>query len=100
MITEQELELALQLMKEIKDLKIILAKFEESKVSRNTAMNCGISIDASKIEVDDYTQHLLQKFKDDIVNVHKIKLQELRASYSEIIESAEETLIRIVKENG
>ena len=100
MITEQELELALELNKEIKDLKLLIVKLEESKVSRNTTMNSGVTLDGCKIEVDDYTQNMLQQFKEDLVHVHRVKLQELKKKYSEIIESPEDTLIRIVRENG
>lgn len=100
MISEHELELALQLQKEIRDLKLIIVKLEEAKVSRNQSMNSGISVDSNKIEVDDYTQNLLQKFKDDLVHVHKVKLQDLIDRYAEIIESPEDALVRIIRNDG
>ena len=100
MITEQELELALALQKEIRDLNVLIAKLEESKVSRSDVINTTINMGNSKIEVSDYTQHILQKFKDDIVCVHKIQLKDLKVKYAEIIESPDDTLIRILEENG
>ncbi len=100
MITEQELELAVQLNKDIRDLKVLIAKLEETKISRNVGMNSGISIEGNKVEVNDYTQHLLQKFKDDVVYVHKVELKELKQRYSDIIETPGETLRRILEEDG
>ena len=99
MISEEELDLALELQKEIKELKITIVKLEEARISRSQAGNTGISIDSCKIEVDGYTQHIIQKFKDDMVHVHNIKLQALKAKYGEIIESPEDALMRIVKDS-
>ena len=51
----------LRQLKEIKDLKIFIAKLEEAKISTSQAMNSSVCIDNCKIEVDHYTQNLLQK---------------------------------------
>ena len=69
MITEHELELATELNGKIKELKILIAKLEATKISRgsSSSMN-GISMDGNKIVVNSHTLNLLQKFKDDIVD--------------------------------
>ena len=100
MITESELELALTLQKEIKDLRVFIAKIDDAKVSSVAGINSGIGIDGNRVEVDSYTKTLLQKFKDDVVHVHKVKLQDMEDRYSEIIESPGDALMRIVRENG
>jgi hypothetical protein len=100
MITEQELEMALDLNKEVKELKILIVKLEESKVSRNATLSVGITVEGCRIEVNDYTQNILTKLRDDLIHAHKVKLQELKNKYAEIIESPEDTLMRIVKEDG
>ena len=97
MISEEELELALELQKDIRELKILIVKLEEARISRNQTINAGISIDGCKMDVDGYTQNIIQKFKDDMVHVHKVRLQDLKDRYDEIIESPEDALIRIVK---
>ncbi len=100
MITEQELALALELNKQIRDLKVLLAKLEETKISRSASTNDAISIDGHKIEVDDYSQNLLEKFKEDVIHVHRLKLKDLQDKYADIIESPTQTLRRIIEEDG
>lgn len=100
MITEEELENALSLQKEIRELKLLIVKFEEAKVSSTPTLNSGIGIDGNRIEVDSYTKSVLEKFKDEIVHVHKVKLQDLQDKYAKIIESPEDALMRIVREDG
>jgi len=99
-ITEQELELALSLRSKIKDLKILIGKLESVVISASQNLSNGISVDGNKIVVDDYTRNILVKFKDDILDAHRLKLQKLKESYKEIIESPNDTLRRILEENG
>ena len=100
MITEQELELALELKDEIKALKEKIAKLEGATISSNTQLNSGISIDGIKVNVNAYTRDLLIKFKDDAVEAHRAQLEELSKRYKEIIESPADTLRRILEEDG
>lgn len=100
MITEQELELALTLRNNIKDLKILIAKVEPVVVSDTQNLNNGVSVDNSKMQVNSHTRDILIKFKDDIVLAHKLRLAELEERYKEIIEAPSDTLRRILEENG
>jgi len=99
-ITEQELELALTLRNNIKDLKILIAKVEPVVVSDTQNLNNGVSVDNSKMQVNSHTRDILIKFKDDIVLAHKLRLAELEERYKEIIEAPSDTLRRILEENG
>lgn len=98
MITEQELEMALELREKIKDLKQTIAKLESVVIANNTTLNNGISIDCIKIKVNNYTRNMLVKFKEDVLAAHIEQLEDLRARYKEIIESPDETLRRIIEE--
>lgn len=98
MITEQELEMALELREKIKDLKQTIAKLESVVIANNTALNNGISIDCIKIKVNNYTRNMLVKFKEDVLAAHKEQLEDLRTKYKEIIESPDDTLRRIIEE--
>ncbi len=100
MITEQELELALSLRDKIKDLKSTIAKLENVVISDTQNLSNGISIDGIKIACDDYTRGHLIRFKEEILEMYRLKLTDLKARYKEIIESPNDTLRRMIEENG
>lgn len=91
MITEKELERALELRKEIKEIKLKLTKMEGVKVSR-TEIGASFSIDNSKIEVDEYTINTLRRFKKDILKIYTGILNELEKEYNDIIISEEDAI--------
>jgi len=95
MITEKELERALELRKEIKEMKLKLTKIEDLKVSR-TEIGAIFSIDSNKIEVDEYTIGTLRKFKKDITKIYSNVLEELEAEYDAIIISEEDAIERAI----
>ena len=99
MITEQELELALELRDKMKELKVTIAKLENVVISETSNLSSGVAIDGVKISVDDYTKNLLLKFKEDIVEAYRSKLSDTKEKYKEIIESPNDTLRRILEEN-
>jgi len=99
-ITEQELEFALKLKSELKELKIVIAKLEDVTISKTQSINGGISIDNTKITVDDHTKGILVTFKEDILTAHRMKLIELQDKFKEIIESPSDTLRRILDEDN
>lgn len=94
MITEQELERALTLKDEIRDIKILISKLESSKISRSNTMNSKISIDANTINVNDYTIATLKRFHNEIVNDYRHELFQLEEEYKSIICSTEEAFER------
>lgn len=95
MITEKELERALELRVEIKEMRIKLSKLEDLKVSR-TEIGASFAIDNNKIEVDEYTIGTLRKFKKDILNIYTKILEELEKEYSAIIISEEDAIERAI----
>ena len=95
MITEKELERALELRKEVKEMRMKLAKLEDLKVSR-TEVGASFSIDNNKIEVDEYTVATLRKFKRDILKIYTKILEELLAEHDAIIISEEEAIERAI----
>lgn len=95
MISEKELERALELQKEIKEMRLKLARLEDLKVSR-TEIGASFSIDNNKIEVDEYTVGTLRKFKKDILKIYSKILEELQTEYSSIVISEEEAIERAI----
>ena len=100
MITEQELELALELRNKIKELKTTIAKLEGVVISNTQNLSSGINIDNTKITVDIYTKGLLMKFKEDVLEAYTEKLEDLKEKYKEIIESPNDSFRRILEEDG
>ena len=100
MITEQELEMALELRKQIKETKMLIAKLEEAVIAETSNLNNGISIDGNKLPVDEFTKATLLIFKEDITEVLRKKLEEQKNRYKEIIENPNDTLRRILEEDG
>ena len=93
MITEKELERALELRQEIKDMRVKLSKIKDLKVSR-TEIGATFAIDSNKIEVDEYTIGTLRKFKRDILHIYTKMLEELEKEYSSIIISEDDAIER------
>lgn len=93
MITEKELERALELRQEIKDMRVKLSKIKDLKVSR-TEIGATFSIDSNRIEVDEYTIGTLRKFKKDILHIYTKILEELEKEYSSIIISEDDAIER------
>lgn len=91
MITEKELERALELRREIKDMKIKLSKLEDVKVSR-TEIGAAFTIDNNRIEVDEYTIGTLRRFKGDILKIYVNLLAALEKEYIAIIISEEDAI--------
>ena len=91
MITEKELERALELRKEIKEMKLKVAKLEDVKVSR-TEIGASFSIDNNKIDTDEYTISALRRFKKDIMTVYVKILEELEEEYKTIVISEEDAI--------
>ena len=98
MITEQELELALELRDKIKELKVTIAKLEQVVISSTNNLSGGITIDSIKIATDEYTRNTLHKFKEDILTHYKERLQDLKDKYKEIIETPDDAFRRILEE--
>ena len=92
-ITEKELERALELRQEIKDMRLKLTKLEDLKVSR-TEIGAKFSIDNNHIEVDEYTIGTLRKFKRDILKIYTNILEQLEKEYSSIVISEEDAIER------
>ena len=99
MITEQELELALELRDKIKLLKNTIAKLESVVLSATNNLSSGVSIDGIKIEYNDYTRKNLIEFKENIIEAHRRKLKDLQEEYKNIIETPESALRRILEED-
>ena len=95
MITEKQLERALELRSQIKDVKIKLSRLEDLKVSK-TEIGATFSIDGNKIEVDEYTIGTLKKFKKDIFNIHAKILEDLQKEYRSIVQSEEDAIERAI----
>lgn len=95
MITEKELERALELRQEIKDMKLKLAKLEDLKVSR-TEIGASFAIDNNKIEVDEYTIGTLRNFKRDILKIYTNMLSKLENEYASIVISEEDAIERAI----
>lgn len=95
MITEKELERALELRKEIQDVKIKLTKLDDLRVSK-TEIGASFSIDNNKIDVDEYTVSTLKKFKKDIIKVYSAKLEQLENEYKGIIISEEDAIEKAI----
>lgn len=91
MITEKELERALELRKEIKEMKLKITKLEDVKVSR-TEIGASFSIDNNKIDTDEYTISALRRFKKDIMIVYSKILEELESEYKKIVISEEDAI--------
>lgn len=99
MITEQELELALDLREKIKKIKSTINDLEQVILSSTQNLSSGVSIGGTKISFDDYTRDCLVKFKEDMIQAYKTKLQDLEKQYKDIIEAPGDTLRRIIEEN-
>ena len=95
MITEKELERALELRKEINDCKAKINKFEDIKVSR-TEIGSSFSIDNNRVETDEYTIATLRRFKRDILKSYNKKLEDLRHEYSSIITTEEDAFEKLI----
>jgi hypothetical protein len=97
MITEQELERAQELKKEIKELKITIAKLEDFKVTESIGSGY-MCIDSIKLDVKRYTKDILNKFYIDILTIYKVRLSDLKKEYATIIQSPEEAFRQIIEE--
>lgn len=94
MITEQELEKALELKSKIKELRIFISKLESCSISRSDVLNSKISIDSNTISVDEFTISTLKRFHNEIVNDYRHKLHAFEEEYNSIIFSPEEAFER------
>lgn len=99
MITEQELELALDLRERIKKIKATINELEQVVLSSTQNLSSGVTMGGVKVAFDAYTRDYLVKFKEDIMQVYKVKLEELQRQYKNIIEAPGDTLRRIIEEN-
>ena len=90
MITEQELERALTLKDQIKDLSVFISKLEHCKIAAHSSMNAKVNIDNNLIDVNEYTIATLKRFHHEIINDHRHKLHKLEEEYKAIIYSPEE----------
>ena len=99
MITEQELELALDLRERIKKIKATINELEQVVLSSTQNLSSGVTMGGVKVAFDAYTRDYLVKFKEDIMHVYKVKLEELQRQYKNIIEAPGDTLRRIIEEN-
>lgn len=95
MITEKELERALELQKLIKELRVKIAKIQDVKIS-TTEIGSPFSIDNNRIDVDKYTIGVLRKFKSDILKVYETTLEELEKEYKGIIISEADVIERAI----
>lgn len=91
MISEKELERALELRKEIKEMRLKVTKLQDLKVSR-TEIGASFSIDNNRIEADEYTIGTLRKFKRDVLKIYTRVLNDLEKEYGQIIISEEEAI--------
>jgi len=98
-ITEQELELALDLRERIKKIKATINELEQVVLSSTQNLSSGVTMGGVKVAFDAYTRDYLVKFKEDIMQVYKVKLEELQRQYKNIIEAPGDTLRRIIEEN-
>lgn len=89
MITEQELEKALILREQIKELRVFISKLESTKISNSSQINSKVSIDTNVIDVNEFTLATLKRFHHEIVHDHRKKLQALEEEYNGIIFSPE-----------
>jgi hypothetical protein len=92
-ITEKELERALELRDEIKEMRVKLSKIKDINVSR-TDIGSSFSIDNNKIEVDEYTIGTLRRFARDIYNIYTKRLEDLEKEYSSIVMSEDDAIER------
>lgn len=99
MITEQELELALDLRERIKKIKTTINDLEQVILSSTQNLSSGVTLGGTKIIFDAYTRDHLVKFKEDMIKAHRLKLEELHRQYKDIIEAPGDTLRRIIEEN-
>jgi len=90
-ITEKELERALELRQEIKELKLKIARLEGLKVSR-TEIGVPFSIDSNRIDVNEHTIGTLRRFKRDILKVYGKMLDDLEKEYKSIVISEEDAI--------
>lgn len=90
MITERELDRALELKDEIKDLKIKIAKLD----SLNVAVSNGasFSIDGNRIDINSNTLKAAREFRDNILKIYNKLLQKLEKDYQKIVVSEESVL--------
>ena len=91
MITEKELEQALELRKDIREMKLKITRLEDIKISR-TEIGASFSIDSNRINVDEYTIGILTKFKKDILKAYGAALEHLEQEYKGIIVSEEDAI--------
>jgi len=95
MITEKELERALELQKIIKELRVKIAKMQDIKIS-TTEIGSAFSIDNNRIDVDKYTVGILRKFKSDILKIYETTLEEYEKEYKGIIISEADVIERAI----
>lgn len=89
MITEQQLERALTIREQIKELRVFISKLESARISKITSQNSKITIDANVIDVDDFTVGTLKRFHAEVVHDYRTRLHALEEEYNSIIFSPE-----------
>lgn len=96
MITEQELERALELKNLIKDLKIDIVRLETTAINHSLINNSKICIGTNTISVDVHTIAVLKRFRSEVIHAYIVKLDELQKEYLSIICSVEETFEEVL----
>ena len=98
MITEQELERALTLKDQIRELSVFVSKLEQCKIAVHSSINTKVTIDNNVIDVNEYTIATLKRFHHEIINDHRQRLSKLEDEYKAIIFSPEEAFERALRE--
>lgn len=91
MITENELEKALDLRKEIRELKLKITKLEGVKISRSEIGGV-FTIDGNRVDTDEYTIQAQKRFRDEILKIYEKMLEDLEEEYKGIVVSEEDAI--------
>lgn len=85
MITEEQLERALELRSEIKELKVKLSRLKNASVSRVDTIGAKFSIDSNMIDMNPYTLKSAEKFLGEVVRAYESNIRSLEKEYEEIV---------------